>query len=325
MQDRREKYIVVAFGGNAFQTKGEKGTVENYWKNAYRSAEFLVKIIKEGYKVAITHGNGPQVGIIAEWMLAGKKLKGLQVMSLDIAGAMSQGWLGYLIQQSLYNKLKEEGLLDGGVVKGIVTIVTQTIVDKDDPAFKDPTKYIGPWYSEEEAKALAKEFGWTVKPDPRGGWRRVVPSPDPKGHVEIDAVRKLLDEGFIVIASGGGGIPVYYDEKGLLRGVEAVIDKDLAGERLATAVGAGTFMILTDVDKVYINFGKPDQKAIDVMTVSEAKKYLAEGHFKPGSMGPKVLAAIRFIENGGKQAIIGHLTQAYEALKGETGTRIIPD
>ncbi|ADI31709.1 carbamate kinase [Staphylothermus hellenicus] len=322
--DRHEKYIVVAFGGNAFQTKGEKGTPENYWKNAYRSAEFLVKIISEGYKVAITHGNGPQVGIIAEWMLAGKKLKGLDVMTLDIAGAMSQGWLGYLIQQSLYNKLQEQGLL-GKIVKGIVTIVTQTIVDKNDPAFQNPTKYIGPWYNEEEAKQLAKEFDWTVKPDPRGGWRRVVPSPDPKGHVEIEAVKKLLNEGFIVIASGGGGIPVYKNDKGLIHGVEAVIDKDLAGERLATAIGAGTFMILTDVDKVYLNYGKPDQKPVDVLTVSEAKKYYEEGHFKPGSMGPKVLAAIRFIENGGKQAIIGHLTQAYEALKGKAGTRIVPD
>ncbi|MET1160326.1 MAG: carbamate kinase [Thermoprotei archaeon] len=318
------KYIVVAFGGNAFQTKGEPGTPENYWKNAYRSAEFLVKIIEEGYKVAVTHGNGPQVGIIAEWMLVGKSMKNLPVMTLDIAGAMSQGWLGYLLQQSIYNKLVEKGLL-GKVVKGVVTIVTQTIVDKNDPAFENPTKYIGPWYGEEEAKKLADEYGWTVKPDPRGGWRRVVPSPDPKGHVEIEAIKKLLDEGFIVIASGGGGIPVYVDEKGLLRGVEAVIDKDLAGERLASAIGAEIFMILTDVDKVYLNYGTPQQKPIDMMTVSEAKKYYQEGHFKPGSMGPKVLAAIRFIENGGKEAIIAHLHQAYEALKGKAGTRIIRD
>ena len=316
--------IVVAFGGNAFQTKGEPGTPENYWKNAYRSAEFLVKILEEGYRVAITHGNGPQVGIIAEWMLAGMLSKNLPVMTLDIAGAMSQGWLGYLIQQSLYNKLVEKGFL-GKVVKGVVTIVTQTIVDKNDPAFQNPTKYIGPWYEEEEAKKLAKQFNWTVKPDPRGGWRRVVPSPDPKGHVEIDAIKKLLDEGFIVIASGGGGIPVYKDEKGLLHGVEAVIDKDLAGERLASALGADILLILTDVDKVYLNYGKPDQKPLDKMTVSEAKKYYEEGHFKPGSMGPKVLAAIRFIENGGKKAIIAHLYHAYEALKGEAGTAIVPD
>ncbi len=315
--------IVVAFGGNAFQTKGEPGTPENYWRNAYRSAEFLVRIIEEGYKVAITHGNGPQVGIIAEWMLAGKTSKDLPVMTLDIAGAMSQGWLGYLIQQSLYNKLVEKKLL-GNVVKGVITIVTQTLVDHNDPAFQNPTKYIGPWYSEEEAKKLAKEFNWTVKPDPRGGWRRVVPSPDPKGHVEIEAIKKLLDEGFIVIASGGGGIPVYIGGDNMLYGVEAVIDKDLAGERLASAIGADIFMILTDVDKVYLNYGKPDQKPLDKMTVSEAKKYYSEGHFKPGSMGPKVLAAIRFIENGGKEAVIAHLQQAYDALKGRTGTRVVP-
>lgn len=320
----KTKYIVVAFGGNAFQTKGEPGTPENYWKNAYRSAEFLVKIIEEGYRVVITHGNGPQVGIIAEWMLTGMVTKNLPVMTLDIAGAMSQGWLGYLIQQSLYNKLMEKELL-GNIVKGIVTIVTQTIVNYNDPAFQNPTKYIGPWYSEEEAKKLAKEFNWVVKPDPRGGWRRVVPSPDPQGHVEINAIKKLLDEGFIVIASGGGGIPVYVDENGLLHGVEAVIDKDLAGERLATALRANILLILTDIEKVYLNFGKPDQKPIDVMTVSEAKKYYEEGHFKPGSMGPKVLASIRFIENGGEKAIIAHLNQAYEALKGKAGTHIIPD
>ncbi len=320
---RDDRFIVIAFGGNAFQTKGEKGTPEDYWRNAYRSAEFLIRIIEEGYKIAITHGNGPQVGIIAEWMNAGSKLKGLPQMTLDIAGSMTQGWLGYLIQQSLYNKLMEKGLL-GSRVKGVVTIVTQVLVDKNDPAFQNPTKYIGPWYSEEEAKEIAKEMGWVMKPDPRGGWRRVVPSPDPIGPIEIDAIKRLVEEGFIVIASGGGGIPVVKTDGGL-RGVEAVIDKDLAGERLATALGASTFLILTDVEKVYLNYGKPDQKPIDVMTVSEAEKYLREGHFKPGSMGPKVLASIRFVKNGGKQAIIGHLFKAYEALKGLSGTRIVPD
>ncbi len=320
---RDDKFLVVAFGGNAFQTKGEMGTPEDYWRNAYRSAEFLIKIIEEGYKIAITHGNGPQVGIIAEWMMAGLKMKNLPPMTLDIAGSMTQGWLGYLIQQSLYNKLLEKGLL-GTRVKGVVTVVTQVLVDKNDPAFQNPTKYIGPWYEEDEAKRISEELGWVMKPDPRGGWRRVVPSPDPIGPIEIDAIKRLVEEGFIVIASGGGGIPVV-KENGVLRGVEAVIDKDLAGERLATALGASTFLILTDIEKVYLNYGKPDQKPIDVMTVSEAKKYLMEGHFKPGSMGPKVLASIRFIENGGKVAIIGHLKKAYEALKGESGTRIIPD
>jgi len=319
---RDDKFLVVAFGGNAFQTKGEKGTPEDYWRNAYRSAEFLIKIIEEGYKIAITHGNGPQVGIIAEWMMAGLKLKDLPPMTLDIAGSMTQGWLGYLIQQSLYNKLLEKGLL-GKKVKGVVTVVTQVLVDKGDPAFQNPTKYIGPWYEEAEAKKISKELGWVMKPDPRGGWRRVVPSPDPIGPIEIEAIKRLVREGFIVIASGGGGIPVV-KEDGVLKGVEAVIDKDLAGERLATALGASTFLILTDVEKVYLNYGMPDQRPIDVMTVSEAKKYLEEGHFKPGSMGPKILASIRFIENGGKVAIIGHLKKAYEALKGVSGTRIVP-
>ena len=319
---RDDKFLVVAFGGNAFQTKGEKGTPEDYWRNAYRSAEFLIKIIEEGYKIAITHGNGPQVGIIAEWMMAGLKLKDLPPMTLDIAGSMTQGWLGYLIQQSLYNKLLEKGLL-GKKVKGVVTVVTQVLVDKNDPAFQNPTKYIGPWYEEAEAKRISEELGWVMKPDPRGGWRRVVPSPDPIGPVEIEAIKRLVGEGFIVIASGGGGIPVL-KEDGVLKGVEADIDKDLAGERLATALGASTFLILTDVEKVYLNYGKPDQKPIDTMTVSEAKKYLEEGHFKPGSMGPKILASIRFIENGGKVAIIGHLKKAYEALKGVSGTRIVP-
>jgi carbamate kinase len=319
----KKEVIVVALGGNAFQSKGDKGTVEEYWKNAYTSAEFIARLIGEGYGVVVTHGNGPQVGIIAEWMMAGLKEKNLPPMSLDIAGAMSQGWLGYLLQQALYNKLLEKNLM-GKLVKGVVTIVTQTLVDKNDPAFKDPTKYIGPWYEKEEADKLAKEFGWVFKPDPRGGYRRVVPSPDPVKQVEIEAIQKLVNDGFIVIADGGGGIPVYMDDDGKLHGVEAVIDKDLGAERMATAVGADILLILTDVEKVYLNHGKPDAKPIDQMTASEALKYYKEGHFKPGSMGPKVLAGVRFVQNGGKLAIIAHLSQAYEAIKGSAGTRIVP-
>lgn len=317
---REDKYILIALGGNAFQTKGEKGTPENYWSNAYRAARAIVKIIKEGYRVVITHGNGPQVGVLSEWMEAGKHKA--PPMTLDIAGAMTQGWLGYLIMQSLRNELVKEGLL-GKTIKGVVAIVNQVLVDKNDPAFQNPTKYIGPWYDEETAKKLAREKGWVVKPDPRGGWRRVVPSPDPKDNIEKEAVKTLVDAGFIVVASGGGGIPVIYEDE-TLKGVEAVIDKDLAGERLATALGVGTFMILTDVEKVYLNYGTPNAKPLDVLTISEAEKYYKEGHFKPGSMGPKVLAAIRFIRNGGKQAIIAHLHQGYEAVIGKAGTRIIP-
>jgi len=319
--ERNEKYILIALGGNAFQTKGEPGTTENYWKNAYRAANTIVRIVKEGYKVAITHGNGPQVGTILEWMERSKDR--IPPLAMDIAGAMTQGWLGYLLMQAIDNTLVKEGIRDS--VKGAVAIVNQVLVSKDDPAWQNPTKYVGSYYTKEEAERLAKEKGWVIKPDPRGGYRRVVPSPDPKENIEVGAIKKLIEEGWIVIASGGGGIPVIRNEDGTLQGVEAVIDKDLAGEVLATALGVGTFVILTDVDGAYINYGKPDQKKLDVVTVSELEKYYKEGHFKPGSMGPKVLAAIRFIKHGGKKAMIGHLQKGYEVIKGESGTIVVPD
>jgi carbamate kinase len=316
------KLVVVAFGGNAFQSKGEKGTVEDYWRNAYRAAEAIVRLVEEGYRVVVTHGNGPQVGILAELMMMGYKERNIPPMTLDIAGAMTQGWLGYILQQAIYNKLKEKGLL-GTKVKGVVTVVTQTLVRGDDPDFKDPSKYIGPWYEKEEAEKLSRELGWVFKPDPRGGYRRVVPSPDPIIQVEIEAIKKLVESGFIVIADGGGGVPVVEDG-GKLRGVEAVIDKDLGAERMATALGANILLILTDVDAAYINYGTPDAKPIGEITASEALKLYREGHFKPGSMGPKVLAGIRFVQNGGELAIIAHLNKALEAIRGESGTRILP-
>jgi len=315
--------VVVALGGNAFQSKGERGAVEDYWRNAYMAAEFLSRLVEEGYEVVVTHGNGPQVGVIAEWMMVGLKYKNIPPMSLDIAGAMTQGWLGYILQQALYNKLVEKGLIPSRV-KGVVTVVTQTIVRSDDPAFKEPTKYIGPWYDREEAEKLSREHGWVFKPDPRGGYRRVVPSPDPVIQVEIEAIKTLVKSGFVVIADGGGGIPVVI-EGVFLKGNEAVIDKDLGAERMATALRADALMILTDVDCAYLNYGTPEARPLKLVKISEALKYYNEGHFKPGSMGPKVLAAIRFIENGGKVAIIAHLKNAYEALKGEVGTVIVPD
>jgi len=319
--ERNEKYILLALGGNAFQTKGEKGTTENYWKNAYSAAETIVKIVKEGYKVAITHGNGPQVGTILEWMERSKDK--IPPLAMDIAGAMTQGWLGYLLMQSIHNTLIKEGIKDH--VKGAVAIVNQVLVSKEDPAWQNPTKYVGSYYTEEEAKKIAAEKGWVIKPDPRGGYRRVVPSPNPTENIEVGAVKKLIDEGWIVIASGGGGIPVIRNEDGTLQGVEAVIDKDLAGEVLATSLGVGTFVILTDVDGIYLNFKQPNEKKLDVVKVSELEKYYEEGHFKPGSMGPKVLAAMRFIKHGGKRAMIGHLKNGYEVIKGNSGTMIIPD
>lgn len=316
--------IVIALGGNAFQTKGDRGVAEDYWRNAYTAAELIARLIEENYSVVVTHGNGPQVGIIAEWMSLGLKEKNIPPMPLDVAGAMSQGWLGYMLQQALYNKLVEKKLL-GSKVRGVLTIITQTLVDRNDPAFNDPIKYIGPWYSKEEAEKLSRELGWVFKPDPRGGYRRVVPSPDPMGQIEIDAIKMLVEQGFIVIADGGGGIPVYRDENSLLHGLEAVIDKDLGAERMASALRADVLLILTDVEKAFLNYGTPSAKPLDVVKVSEALKYYREGHFKPGSMGPKILAGIRFVQNGGKMAVIAHLKQAYEALKGNAGTRIIPD
>ncbi|MEM4756637.1 MAG: carbamate kinase [Desulfurococcaceae archaeon] len=315
--------IVIALGGNAFQSKEDRGLPNDYWRNAEKTANLVAELVKERYRVIVTHGNGPQVGIIEEWMVLGLKQRNIPPMTLDIAGAMTQGWLGYILQQSIHNKLREKGLLPN-VVKGVVTIITQTLVDINDIAFKNPSKYIGSWYEREEAEIMSKELGWVFKEDPRGGYRRVVPSPEPIELVEINAIKTLLDNGFIVIASGGGGIPVYINETGGLKGVEAVIDKDLSAERLATALKADLLLILTDIESVYLNYGKPDAKPINTMTVEDALKYYNEGHFKPGSMGPKIMAAIRFAKNSGKIAIIAHLNKALEALRGLSGTRIIP-
>ncbi len=313
---------MIAFGGNAFQRKGEKGTMENYWKNARQAAKAVVEAINLGFrKIVLTHGNGPQVGVLLEWMEKGEDVA--PPMSMDIAGAMTQGWLGYILVQTIHNELARHGLL-GNKVKGVVAIVNRVLVDKSDPAFSNPTKYIGRYYTAEEAAKLMKEKGWEMRPDPRGGWRRVVPSPDPIDNIEKEAIKTLVENGWIVVASGGGGIPVVAND-GMLESVEAVIDKDLAAEKLATALGVGILVILTDVDYVYLNYGTPQAKPIHRMTVTEAKKYLAEGHFKPGSMEPKVKAAIRFIDNGGLEARIGHLDKAADVLKGVSGTIITRD
>ncbi|MCC6009894.1 MAG: carbamate kinase [Desulfurococcales archaeon] len=313
------KLIVIALGGNAFLQKDEKGTVEEQWRNVYAAAKTIVELIKMGNKVVVTHGNGPQVGNVMEWMEALKHK--IPPLTMDIAGAMTQGWIGYMLQQAIQNVLIEEGLDHR---YRVATIVNQVVVRSDDPAWNNPTKYVGPYYTEEEAKKLAAEKGWVVKPDPRGGWRRVVPSPDVVDNVEKEAIKTLLENNFIVIASGGGGIPVVRDEKGRHRGVEAVIDKDLAGQLLARLVGADHFIILTDVDGAYINYGKPNQQLLKVLTVSEAKKLLEQGVFGAGSMGPKVKACVRFTEATGKESFIGHLYKAISTLRGETGTKFIP-
>jgi carbamate kinase len=239
---------------------------------------------------------------------------------MDVCGAETQGFIGYMIQQALGNELKKRG-----IDRGVVTIVTRVLVDDKDPAFKNPTKPVGPFYTREEMEKIKKEHPeYVFKEDKaRGGWRRVVPSPDPKKILEGDAIKSLVNSGFIVIASGGGGIPVIETSEGI-KGVEAVIDKDQAGERLASIVGADKFVILTDINGAYLNFGKPYQKKIEKIRAEELKKYVEEGHFAEGSMLPKILATIRFVENGEKEAIIAELNQLIDAINGKAGTHVLP-
>ncbi len=308
-----KKLITVALGGNALLQYGQKGTFEEQLANARRTSKQLVELIRRGYDLVVTHGNGPQVGAILLQQEAGESQ--VPPMPLHACGAMSQGLIGYMIQQSLINELRAAGM-----DKPVATIVTQVLVDRNDEAFQNPTKFIGPWYPEDAAKEKEK-LGWVMKYDVGKGWRRVVPSPDPIAQVEIEAIKRMVDAGILVIASGGGGIPVVDESE--LEGVDAVIDKDLAGERLATSLGSDVYMILTDVEKVAINFKKPSQKFIDVMTLEEARAYYNEGHFPPGNMGPKVRAAMRFVERTGNIAIITSLDKVIEALEGKTGTRII--
>lgn len=311
--------VLIALGGNAIKQANEKGTYEEQMRNIRKTCENIVRIVKKGYKVAITHGNGPQVGALLIQQEEAKNIVPPQPM--DICGAMTQGQIGYMLQQTLLNMLRREGLNIP-----VATVVTQVLVNKGDPDFKDPHKPVGPFYDYETAMRLAKEKGYTirkVKPTGDKPYRRVVPSPDPIKTIEQKPIKILVDSGVIVIASGGGGIPVI-DENGFLKGVEAVIDKDLAGERMAEVIDADIFLILTDVEKVKLNYGKPNEKDIDRMTVNEAKRYLEEGHFLPGSMGPKVKACIRFLEEtDGKYAIITSLDKAMEALEGKTGTWIV--
>jgi len=318
------KRILVAFGGNAIKQADEKGSPEEQFKNCLTTCKLLAQIVKtmeKGDRLIITHGNGPQVGNLMIQQEEAKHLVPAQTM--DIVGAMTQGQIGYMLQQTLTNCLRNEG-----IETPVCAVVNQVLVDKDDPEFfsEAASKPIGNFFTEEEAMMIKKKHPEyiikKVKPVGEKAWRRIVPSPYPVANVEGEAIRKLVDTGAIVIASGGGGIPVILDEYGHYKGVDAVIDKDLAGERLAEVVNANVFLILTDVEKVKLNFGKPNEQDIDKMTITEAKKYLEEGHFLPGSMEPKVKACIWFLESGGEKAIITSLDKAVKALEGKTGTLI---
>lgn len=314
--------IVIALGGNAIKQWDQKGSAEEQFANVRTSCSHIVKIIKRGYQVVITHGNGPQVGNLLIQQEEGAKA--VPAQPLDICGAMTQGQIGYMLQQALLNELK-----DARLDRSVVTVVTQVVVDREDPGFQHPTKPVGPFYDRATKEWYEKQGGRvfaqvkTAKGDPH--YRRVVASPDPLRILEAQVIKDLFEKGIIVIASGGGGIPVILDEHGHVSGVEAVIDKDLAGEKLAESVGADIFMVLTDVDKVYLHFGSKKQNGLSSLTLEKAKRYLAEGYFPAGSMGPKVEACIRFIEYGGEKAIITSLDRAVDALDGKEGTEIKMD
>jgi carbamate kinase len=312
-----DKEILIALGGNAILKHKEKGTAEEQFENIRLTAKHLVKLIQKDYHMAITHGNGPQVGDI---LLKNELAKAsLPPMPLDICNAESQGMIGYMLQQCLTAELTL-----ASINKPIVTIISQALVDKDDPAFQNPSKPIGPFYTALEASQLRKEKGWTIINDSGRGFRRVVPSPIPREIIEGPSIKHLYNQGVIVIAVGGGGIPIIRKKDGTIQGVEGVIDKDHAAALLAKLIGAETLVILTDVPKVYLHYGQPNQTALDAVSVPDAKRYLAQGHFAPGSMKPKIEATIDFIESGGTQAIITSIDQVELSLQRKKGTIIHP-
>ncbi len=314
----KKKTAVVALGGNAITRPGEEDTISRQFENTQASLSSVVALLKDGYHLAITHGNGPQVGnAVLRVELARDKAP---VLPLYICDADTEGGIGFMIEQSLQNVLHQQK-----IEMDVVTIITQVVVDKEDPSIKNPTKFIGQFYTKEEAEKFAKERGWTVKKDANRGWRRVVPSPIPLEIVEKETIKKLVHSGTVVIAAGGGGVPVYYNEDGQLHGLDAVIDKDRASAVLARDIEADLLIILTGEEKVALNFGTLLQKYLDQMSLGQAKEYLAQGHFPAGSMGPKIEAAITFLEAGGKEVIITSIEKGYEAIKGKAGTHIHPD
>jgi carbamate kinase len=306
--------VVIALGGNALLRRGEDDAIEVMRRNARLAGEQVADVAARGWEVVITHGNGPQVGRILLQNEAARDW--VTPMPLDVCGAESQGQIGYLLQVAIGDVFYERNM-----ERPVAVVLTLTRVPPDDPAFKEPTKPIGPYYDEREAKRLAEERGWAVAPTPDGGWRRVVPSPKPYSIVEGQVIRQLAESGVIVIASGGGGVPVI-EEGPRLVGVEAVVDKDLAACILARDVEAEVLLILTDVEGVFENYGKPDQRLIDWLRPEEALRMIEEGKLPAGSMGPKLEAAAEFVTGGGKAAIIASLDQAFDALEGGSGTRI---
>ncbi|HSQ26725.1 MAG TPA: carbamate kinase [Anaerolineales bacterium] len=314
-----EKIAVIAIGGNSLVNKGRE-SIQDQISAVNETCKHIADMIEQGWTVAIGHGNGPQVGFVLRRSEIAHRVEGVHEVPLDVCGADTQGATGYMLQQGLYNEF-----LKRGMDKKVVTVVTQVEVDSKDPAFQNPTKPIGGFMEEAQALEKREKDGWSVVDDAGRGWRRVVPSPLPMRVVEEPAVKALIGAGLCVITVGGGGIPVVADETGKLKGIAAVIDKDYASSLLGNRIGAERFIVSTAVEKVAINWGKPNQQWLEKMTVAEAKAYLAEGtHFAKGSMAPKIQAAIWFIERGGKAAIITNPDNISRAMKGETGTWIVP-
>jgi carbamate kinase len=320
MNQNKQKIAVVAIGGNSLIKDEKHKTVEDQYLAAKESTYHIADMIEAGWDVAIGHGNGPQVGFILRRSEIAARVEGMHEIPLDVCGADSQGAIGYALQQTLQNELFKRG-----IKKNVATVITQVLVDQKDKAFENPSKPIGSFMDEPEAKRRANDMGWSVVEDAGRGWRRVVASPLPQEVVELDTVRALLNAGVVVITVGGGGIPVIDSGDGEYKGVAAVIDKDYASSLLARVIKADLFLISTAVEKVAINFGKPNEKWLDKMTLAEAKHYLAEGiHFAKGSMAPKIQAIIWYLEGGGKQALITSPENIGRALRGETGTWIVP-
>lgn len=307
---------LIAVGGNSLIRAGEKGTVDEQLANARRTARAIVRLLVSGQRLVITHGNGPQVG--AALLRSERAVHEAYGHPLDVCDATTQGEIGYLLQQSLCNEIEAAGL-----TTRVVTVVTQVVVSADDPAMSRPEKPVGPFYTSAQAEERAARLGWQVVEDAARGWRRVVPSPAPVQIVELEVIRTLVGAGVLVIAAGGGGVPVVRTAEGL-RGVEAVIDKDRVSALLAAELGVDRFLISTDVDRVYLQYKRPGQSPIGRLTVTEAERLLAAGHFPPGNMGPKVESAVRFVKRGGSEAIITSCDLLAEAVHGDAGTHVVP-
>ncbi len=311
----KRRIALIAFGGNAILPENQRGLQEEQMRNAQKAARLMIQIVRKGYELIVVHGNGPQVGNLLIQME--EAVNKIPPFSLEVCDAMTEGSMGFMLEKALVNELRR-----ASIDKEVATLVTQVVVDREDPAFSNPTKPIGPFYTKYRAQTLVRSKKWTMVEDAGRGWRKVVPSPRPIDVMPKGIIRDLVNSGRIVIAAGGGGIPVIINGNGLFKGVEAVIDKDFAASLLAREIKADLFIILTSIDRVYLNFGQPDQQPIELMTVAEARAYLEAGQFPAGSMGPKIQAAIEYIEGGGEEVLITSANYLRAALINRAGTRI---